>query len=382
MNHITVFSELTTGKLKAMLSGKCQYNDVLSIVQAVNKRTIYKNVLKSQVNSLVESIEFQALGYKTFEDFKATTTPGNAADKVNILITPATYYPLNENFKLKQAPDKRSQLFLLLFCDEFERIKVRALYSLEINDVPEAVSMYAVKNLQFVKTCFRSQRTVFHELFSLHPDYLHNPDAFIHYYLNYFLIRIRIFYEKLFEHFLDKSDKTEKQLLAELFQFNESATQSQTSSEAAYEISDKTNYVAEPTCNSKSKKKKQPQQELDSASPLAQAFEIIGRVYNIEPSVLKVLVSLIGNLKWNGGRNALADIIFQLMNEIKVSDKPMLETTPDIIAVLVSILCLDKDDHPISKSTIRTSLQPDKPSKRPKAGGKGKIDLNNILKFS
>ncbi len=379
MNHIAIFSELTSGKLSSMLSGKCQYNDVLSIVKAVNKNTIYENVLKSQVSGLVKNLEFKALGYKSTEDFKIITSQGNAPDQVNITITPSSFYPLHENFRLKPAPDKRSRLFNGLFSDEFERIKVRALYHLETTDDPESVSMYAVKSLLFVNTCSHDHLPVFHKMFLRYPDYLHHPDTYIHYYLNFFLIRVRLFYEKLFEKFLDKPEKTEKQLFAELFHINESALHGQDDSTSDYKINDNTSHVNEPVNKSHSKNNNQPQLDLDGASPLARAFQLISEEYNIPAETLYILVRLIGSTRWNGGKQALADVIFQLTNEIKVDDKPILEVKPSVISALLAIVCFDKDGEPINKSTIQNSLQPNKPGKRPKSGSEEKINVKQLL---
>jgi len=359
MNHIEVFSSLTSGKLKNILSGDLPYKDVLSIVRKVNTKVIYENVPLSKVNMQTESFNFQALGYKSNDDFSITTTSGKTSEFSNITITPVSHYLLHDNFTLAFAPDKRSKIILGFLADEFERIKCRALYTLESSTEEKDIKVYAVKNRMFVKTCFHNQKAIFHDLFTLYPDYLRNPDAFINYYINYFLIRLRLFYEKLFEDFLGIGKKTEKHLLAELFQMNPALMQKQVSATTTYL------YNVEETTSS------EPVQQCYAAdTSLTMAYETIGKAHNISAEKVRLLVEIAGKVKWNGKKNILGDAIFQLLQKKDENDLPMLEASPDVLATLISLLCIDSTGNSLSKATIRTYLQPCKVDKRPKEGSK------------
>ncbi|MGD0710253.1 MAG: hypothetical protein ABR968_03655 [Bacteroidales bacterium] len=363
MNHIIVFSELTTGKFKTMLSGKCLHKDILSIVRSVNSKVIYKNVPLSQANSLSDTFNYQALGYKSTDDFKLTTSTGKSPEFVNITITPLCYYNLHDNFSLTQAPDKRSNIIQGLLVDEFERIKNRALYTLESSHDEKDIKVYAVKNRMFVKTCFHNHKAVFHDLFTLYPDYLRNPDAFIHYYLNFFLIRLRMFYEKLFEDFLGKSKKTEKQLLAELFQMNPAVMYKQN------------NTITTTLDNDSDILARESDYGQDSDNSLLNAYDIIGKAHNIPPQKVQQLVELIGKVKWNGNKNILGDAIYQFMQKHNNKNIPLLDASHEVISTIVSLIGIDDQDHPLSKYTIKTHLQSGKSDKRPKSGSKKKIDI-------
>ena len=375
MNHIIVFSELTTGKLKTMLSDKLIYNDVLSIVKFVNTKIIGKNIPNPETDSFIEAFNFKALGYKSVDDFTITTTTGKSQEFSNIIITPVKVYNLHENFTLYQAPDKRSKIFQGLLCDEFERIKNRALYFLESNNDEKIVKMYALKNLQFIKTCFHNHKPVFHELFTLHPDYLHNPDAFIHYNINFFLIRLRLFYEKFFVPFLPQSKKTEKQLLAELFQMNTNVLYNQNNQLTSNDNNDTSLKASEPENDYSINNKKKIKPDFNTASSLPMAFELIAKEYNISVEILKLITPFIGKLQWNGNINSLGDVLFQMMYEHKTKGKPFLDGPHEAIASFVSLFLVDKNGQPLSKASIKTCLQKSKTDKRPKSGSKGKINL-------
>ncbi len=368
MNHIEVFSELTSGKLKNMLSGNLPYKDVLSIVRKVNTKMIYENVPLSKVNMHSESFNFQALGYRSLDDFSITTTTGKTSEFVNISVTPLCFYELDEKFNLAPAPDNRSKIILGLLKDEFERIKYRALYILESSTDENQVTFYAKKNIMFVKTCFHNHKMLFHDLFTLHPDYIHDADAYIHYNINYFLIKLRLFYEKLFEYFLGSGRKTEKQLLAELFQLNPTLM---------YQQNTKTSSVSEPETEIVSS---EPiKQRFAADTSLAMAYETIGKAHNFSAEKVRQLMELSGKVKWNGNINTLGDIIYQLMNELKENNTPNLEASPDDIANIVSLLFIDKENNPLSRSSIKTSLYSGRSDKRPKPGSKAKIDVQKLI---
>ncbi len=364
MNHIEVFSELTSGKLKNMLSGNLPYKDVLSIVRKVNTKMIYENVPLSKVNMHSESFNFHALGYRSHDDFTITTTTSKTSEFVNISVTPLCYYELDEKFNLAPAPDKRSKIILGLLKDEFERIKYRALYILESSTDENQVTFYAKKNIMFVKTCFHNHKLLFHDLFTLHPDYIHDSDAYIHYNINYFLIKLRLFYEKLFEYFLGSGRKTEKQLLAELFQLNTTLLYQQNTQTTSVSEPEPVMVSSEPVL-----------QSYAADTSLAMAYETIGKAHNISADKICQLVSIIGKVKWTSNRNILGDAVYQIMQKKDNRGLPMLEATPDVISSLISLICIDSVGHPLSKHTIKTFLQSGKSDKRPKKGSSGKIDI-------
>jgi hypothetical protein len=71
-----------------------------------------------------------------------------------------------------------------------------------------------------------------------------------------------------------------------------------------------------------------------------------------------------------GHINILIDAFYQMLHEKKANGLPYLDaSTPELINFLSSNF-LDKDGHPLSESTIRTILTPNRPEKRPKNDNK------------
>ena len=87
MNHIVVFCELTTGKLKNLLSNNFIHNDVLSVVKSVNSKILFKNIPVSENNAIVENFNCHTLGYKSVEDYTISTSTGKTPEFLNINIT-------------------------------------------------------------------------------------------------------------------------------------------------------------------------------------------------------------------------------------------------------------------------------------------------------
>ncbi|MDD3876646.1 MAG: hypothetical protein PHT69_08500 [Bacteroidales bacterium] len=364
MNHIQTFSELNSEKVRFLLSEKFPYRDVLSLVKEVNTRIIYENVTDEQLHIYTKNFNYKAFGFKGKNDFKLTTSAGDKPEFKNISVTPVCYYSLHDNFTLAPPPDVRSKIIVGLLADEFERIKLRAIYTFETSNDENQVKMYARKNRQFIKTCFHNHKATFHDLFTLNPNYLHHPESYIYFYINFFLIKLRLFYEKFFIDFLGPGKKNEKQLLAELFQVNPALMYKQNDA-ISPSIKEEHNTNFSETA----------QQHFATGTSLAMAYQAIAKENNITAENLKLLLSLVGKIKWNGYKNTLADYILQLMETKSKDGLSLLETTPDDISSLLSIVAIDKDGYMLSKETIKTLLQPSKSAKRPKDGAKGKVNI-------
>lgn len=76
------------------------------------------------------------------------------------------------------------------------------------------------------------------------------------------------------------------------------------------------------------------------------------------PSILKI--------KINSQINQFADIFYQMINDYKVNNLPLIETSNANVAKLISHFFTDVNGINIEQSTIETYLQKNKPEKRPK----------------
>jgi hypothetical protein len=71
-----------------------------------------------------------------------------------------------------------------------------------------------------------------------------------------------------------------------------------------------------------------------------------------------------------GHLNILVDAFFQMLHEKKANGLPYLDANTTEITTFIVDNFVDKDGQPISESTVRTMLSPNKPEKRPKNDNK------------
>lgn len=71
-----------------------------------------------------------------------------------------------------------------------------------------------------------------------------------------------------------------------------------------------------------------------------------------------------------GHLNILVDAFYQMLHEKKANGLPYIDATASEITTFIVDNFVDKDGHPISESTVRTMLSPNKPEKRPKNDNK------------
>jgi hypothetical protein len=71
-----------------------------------------------------------------------------------------------------------------------------------------------------------------------------------------------------------------------------------------------------------------------------------------------------------GHLNILVDAFFQMLHEKKANGLPYLDANATEITTFIVDNFVDKDGQPISESTVRTMLSPNKPEKRPKNDNK------------
>lgn len=78
------------------------------------------------------------------------------------------------------------------------------------------------------------------------------------------------------------------------------------------------------------------------------------------------VIPVIQKIKVNSQINQFADIFYQMINEYKINDQPLIETSNANIAKLIATFFTDTNGISIEQSTIETYLQKNKPEKRPK----------------
>jgi hypothetical protein len=72
--------------------------------------------------------------------------------------------------------------------------------------------------------------------------------------------------------------------------------------------------------------------------------------------------------------NAFLDMFFQMMNDLTVDGDPLLKISPADLASMICENFKDKEGNQISRATILTILDPNRPEKRPKPHKRYKIN--------
>lgn len=75
----------------------------------------------------------------------------------------------------------------------------------------------------------------------------------------------------------------------------------------------------------------------------------------------------IQKIKINAQINQFVDIFYQMLNELKIQNLPLIETSNANLAKILSGYFTDSNGASLEQSTIETYLQKNKPEKRPKA---------------
>jgi hypothetical protein len=72
--------------------------------------------------------------------------------------------------------------------------------------------------------------------------------------------------------------------------------------------------------------------------------------------------------------NAFLDIFFQLTTELKVGENPLLSISTSDLTEIICQNFSDKEGNPISRFTVLTILDPNRPDKRPKTHRRYKVN--------
>jgi hypothetical protein len=139
---------------------------------------------------------------KEGDRFEVTISEGEGVG--TIIVTPVEPEGLNDLFDIDipPPPDKKSEIFLNIITNEYDRIKQRAQKALETFDNEEPIVFFANRNLQNAKRIAVDAHHVSKQLKSPDRDIFDDPNSYIFYILKHFLLRSIMFYQGLFEPYI------------------------------------------------------------------------------------------------------------------------------------------------------------------------------------
>ena len=340
-----VYGEILHGRLQPQ---KPRFNDntqLINLVEFANTKKL--NIKISEIN-LSETLcysECSKHGYKDPDDLIANIHSSNKKGTSIITIIPGKNYLLGNIMEddIDKPPCFKSKCYLRLIIDEFERIKIRACYLLNSNNNTDQLKLIVLKNLRIAE--FLLRETSAHSNFFLISE-LDSHKRSIHYIidcLKKFLIKSIRFYHGFFDPYITQFFEQSEELI-------KNVDQATCSNCIKYLYQNDTNNNFE-----------------DSATD-SNHFP--------NPAIQKLCNKPL--LRWTGRINLLVSLFYDLMekniiligedvnNQDRVSRKRNQSRTNMNLVEFLYLSFLDSKGNRLSKDTLRTYLNPNRPDKRSK----------------
>ncbi|MBU1013290.1 MAG: hypothetical protein KKG99_09800 [Bacteroidetes bacterium] len=363
-----VYGDILQGRLQPF---KPQFNDrdlLSGLIEYANTREVVIKVTDLDLNKDLDTIEFSKLGYRDKDDFSANIRSGEKPGTAIITIVPISHYLLGDKMDndIEQPPCFKSKCYLRLIIDEFERIKIRACKLLNTPQDPEQLKFIALKNLRTAEFLLRESSAVSHFLFVPEDDTQKRSLYYITVCLKKFLIKSIRFYHKLFD-----------PLITEFFEQSENLIKNIdciTNSDCIKYL-----YPDELDNNLKEQTENYFRYPIN---PNRGKDDFLNILKSNPAPISKIKFKQNGTpvLRWTGKINLLITLFYDLMEngQITSSDGKHIKENSNISDMfkntdtnmkLVEFLYdnfLDNSGQRLSKNTLRTYLNPNRPDKRSK----------------
>lgn len=349
---------------------KPQFNDkklLSELIEYANTREIVIKVSDHDLNKILDTIEYTKLGYRDPDDLIANIHSGNKHGTAVITIIPNRYYLLGDMMEndINKPPCYKSKCYLRLIMDEFERIKIRACKLLNSPQEPDQLKFIALKNLRTAEYLLRESSAVCHFLIVPENDTQKRSLHYITDCLKKFLIKSIRFYYSLFDPFITEYFEKSEKLIRNIDQATSSNCikylyQEETENNLEESNEDNISYsrysdISKDSCINLLK---------DNSNP----------IHNIRTNQNRASPIL----RWTGKINLLVSLFYDLTekgiisipnNENSIKNKKVSEVSnrsETIMNMVEFLYCnfLDNSGKRLSKDTLRTYLNPNKPDKR------------------
>lgn len=326
-HEFKIFEEILHGRLKPV-NLITEGHDILSnLIEFANSKEIL--IPKDELEQFKKQItsNHTKLGYRCLNDMIIITGPADIIENVLIKIIPANSYLIGNTFKddIEEPPDTNSMYYLKLMIDEFERIKIRACRLLHIDENTRQTKKTILNNLKQIEHQLR-EVTAISKI--AHHDESSNPiDIYVLDTLKKFVVKTIRFYYTVHDPHLWRYKKESLKLIKECDQISFPGI---------------VNYIINKEVVSQNR-------PLEVNDPETK--------YKCNKQTLQ----------WNGKLNHLATIFFELQEKgfINRSKHERNKTNMDLVDFIHQHF-LDNNGQSISKDTLKTYLNPNKPDKRSK----------------
>ncbi len=338
-----IYGEILHSRLQPF---KPQFNDrelLSELIEYANTREIVINIAEHDLNKFLNSIDYNWLGYRGPNDYIANIRSGNKPETAVIQIVPDKHYLLGDMMEndIEKPPCFKSKCYLRLIIDEFERIKIRACCLLNSVEDVDQLKLLALKILRIAEYLLRETSAFCHYLLIPEDDNHKHSLYYINDCLKKFIIKSIRFYYRLFDPYITEYCGQSKKLINNI----DRATSSDCIKYIYQDNFDQ--YLEEPIS------KEGSQINKNTSSPIIQWNEKINLLTSLFYDLLEKGVISIHDSK-NPNKNS------------KVSEaSKQSETNMKLVKILYDNF-LDNNGKRLSKDTLRTYLNPNRPDKRSK----------------
>ena len=361
--HINVFHEIVKGKFNPCLVQNTHNDALRNLVITAN--TIKATTLSETENpfEFIENNDFTIFGYRNTNDFDIDIVK-LPSGKSDIFIKPLKIYDLHEVMDIPQYVSLKCTCYVEFMGDEFERIKIRAEKIYDTGTDEASIREYAGRHIQMTKKLFHDAKM---ELKSVQEK--DNPEnIYILFAANLFLVKIILFYQKMFQLFLNNTIDSEEKLFHEVIKI---LSLKKLCTIFPCRKTSFCNYIKKTYIE----KAKQTEDQIDEMPVEYSESSCSKKTLPIDIKLPKY-----ERIKVNGQINVFVDMFIQCLEEIEVPEGMFIETTRENLQNFLLANFNDKNDKPFNPYTINTILKPYRTDKHISSNSPKKIDVKKIFK--
>ncbi|HPS84622.1 MAG TPA: hypothetical protein PLA88_09910, partial [Bacteroidales bacterium] len=211
--HVTTYCEIANGRFHPKQACYNNSEGLCNLVYEAN--TIQVAILPANTDLIdyLDNNNFLSYGYKSKKDYSVDyhQLPNG---KYKIVIRPNKVYKLEDSNDIPTFDTPKSQSFLELMGDEFERIKLRAEWVLEYSSDSKDLSVYANRQIQKSKKLFSEVKKDLREI----QNEKVRDNIYIFFVLNLLVARAIVFYQQMFLPYINTPLESKERLFYEIFQ--------------------------------------------------------------------------------------------------------------------------------------------------------------------
>lgn len=346
--HTRLFENIIKGNFKPYSE---TYNNPKSLNNLFEEAQSLKLIFNTEIlMKLKENIpDMREFGFKSDDHFTYTINNENKQGKWYIILIPLKRYKCCEKLCISEYDSIKTKEYTLLICDEFERIKIKAIYVLEKLENKTQLYLYATKNITKAK--------------KLHIDALNlisnlkvenkTDSIYILYVLDLFIIKTIIFFQETFKHFIDNICVSENELKIEL-------------SDTVF-----ASHSGFITGNWNEKK------SLPCTASISE--DVISEIPTSNEKTFFTESQTYLKHRWNGQINVLVDIFLQLTETFTIDEMPVLSMDYTELHQFLLANFTDKKGNDLSDYTIKTLLKPNRHDKKIHPDSPKRINLSEFF---